>query len=165
MPRKYTPEERLDAFLRRVNRDGPVPVQKPELGSCWIWTSRMGHANYGVWWWSDNGKKRYTDAHRWLYLETIGPIPKGLHLDHICHNGDESCPRGDACMHRRCVRPSHLEPVSRTENLLRAQLGHCRRGHPYDEQNTYIDAGNRRCRTCQREAVRRYVARKKDSAA
>jgi len=37
----------------------------------------------------------------------VGPIPDGLHLDHLCANPP-------------CVRPDHLEPVTQAENNRRA---------------------------------------------
>jgi len=65
-----------------------------------------------------------------------------------------------------CVRPAHLEPVTNQENVLRGMSGglaaHCPQGHPYDEANTYRDdRGHRFCRACNREAVRRYKAKRK----
>jgi len=36
-----------------------------------------------------------------------------------------------------------------------ARQTHCKRGHPFDEENTYRYQGKRICRTCRREAVRR----------
>lgn len=36
----------------------------------------------------------------------VGPIPEGLHLDHLCRV-------------RRCVNPAHLEPVTQAENNYR----------------------------------------------
>ena len=39
---------------------------------------------------------------------------------------------------------------------------HCKRGHEYDEENTYLDTRNKRaCKTCQREHSRRYDAAKR----
>ena len=38
---------------------------------------------------------------------------------------------------------------------------HCPKGHPYNEQNTYVDKFNARiCRTCRRESVKRWHKRK-----
>jgi len=45
-------------------------------------------------------------AHRAFYERYRGPIPDGLHLDHLCRNPP-------------CVNPDHLEPVSNAENLRR----------------------------------------------
>ena len=63
---------------------------------------------------------RNTLAHRWAYEQSVGPIPRGMHLDHVHDRG---------CRHRNCVNVAHLEPVTPSENLRRAyQAGRPRRG-------------------------------------
>lgn len=44
-----------------------------------------------------------------------------------------------------------------------AEKTHCPQGHPYDEENTYINQGTKFCRTCGRAAVKRYLARKREN--
>lgn len=93
-----------------------------------------------------DGTRRDLYVHRAAYELLVGPIPDGLHLDHLCR-----------C--RRCWNPFHLEPVTQRENLLRGDTipaaNHakttCIRGHAFD----WIDPqGSRRCLTCKREASR-----------
>lgn len=55
-------------------------------------------------------------VHRLLYALTVGPVPAGKVLDHRCHWHDPDCNGGDACQHRRCVRPDHLRPVTPSVN-------------------------------------------------
>ena len=109
--------------------------------------------------WSGYGQLRkggkLTSPHRAMYELLIGPIPAGMDIDHTCHNGDECCPGGVECMHRRCVNPGHLEPVTRRVNLQRAKRKtHCIHGHEYTPENTYFRPGTdkRICRTCARAA-------------
>jgi len=140
-----TTEER---FWGKVDRSGGADA-------CWRWTGRL-----------DNGYGRFhmdsprlnARAHRVAYEMSIGPIPLGLTLDHLCRN-------------RACVNPSHLEPVTWGENVLRgsgptarhAKTTHCPHGHPYDAKNTYVSPKNdRRCRECDHVAKRE--ARRKASA-
>jgi hypothetical protein len=131
-------------------------VSKIALGdSCWPWLARKAGGGYGYF--SLSGKEKR--AHRVAYEEFVGAIPPGLDLDHLCRN-------------RICVRPDHLEPVSRSENNRRGLSGanlvemyrsrtHCPQGHAYDEANTACSKGERRCVTCRRDQDRRrYWARK-----
>ncbi|MFD7016051.1 HNH endonuclease signature motif containing protein [Streptomyces sp. NPDC059928] len=79
------------------------------------------------------------------YELLVGPIPAGLHLDHLCRV-------------RRCVNPAHLEAVTCAENLRRgtsfaavnSAKTECVHGHPFDEENTYFSRRQRDCRTCRR---------------
>ena len=116
---------------------------------CWLWTgASTGRGGaYGSF---ANGRKRDVQAHRWAYEFCIGPILKGLQIDHLCRT-------------RLCVNPDHLDVVTSQENTLRgegpagrnARKTHCTNGHPFDSENTAQVRGGRRCRTCQREHVRR----------
>ena len=125
---------------------------------CWLWsgdTARSGYGRFRV-------ARKLLAAHRVSYEILVGDIPPGLQLDHLCEV-------------RGCVNPWHLEPVTQAENIRRAQCGKvtpldartptCRKGHVYDEANTYYiqkseAAVTRRCRACQREAARGYYAGK-----
>lgn len=48
-------------------------------------------------------------AHRFAYELVKGPIPEGLTLDHLCNVP-------------LCVNPDHLEPVTLSENIRRANV-------------------------------------------
>jgi hypothetical protein len=83
-------------------------------------------------------------AHRVAFEWLVGPVPKGLVLDHLCRN-------------RGCVNPSHLEPVTQQVNTLRgagpaarnANKAHCKWGHEFTPENTGVDKrGKRWCKTC-----------------
>ena len=80
---------------------------------CWPWQGHVGSQGYG----SCAGP--INSPHRAVYQLLVGPIPKGLVLDHLCHTLDLECPGGPPCLHRRCVNPSHLEPVTNSENSRR----------------------------------------------
>ncbi len=71
-----------DRFWSHVNKDGPIPEHRPDLGPCWIWLGGVnngyGAANYG------KGKPVY--AHRLSWELHFGPIPDGLRVLHHCDN-------------------------------------------------------------------------------
>jgi len=94
-----------ERFWPKVNKDGPVPEHRPDLGPCWIWTAG---GDYGRGRFAVVGRSgRLLLAHRFAYELLIGPIPEGLTLDHLC-------------MTPLCVNPEHLEPVTQAENSRRA---------------------------------------------
>lgn len=144
---KKTPA--IDRFWKKVNRHGPTPEFRPELGRCWIWEAARsgGGDRYGFFY---NGKKNVF-AHRFSWEHFKGPIPEGLTIDHLCRVP-------------LCVNPDHLEPVTQAENTLRATrlIVECPYGHPYDEKNTYTDPkGGRVCRTCRNRRARATYARRR----
>lgn len=104
---------------------------------CWIWLGGRTPKGYGVF--ALKGKS--VGAHQWAYRNLRGPIPDGLELDHLCRNTS-------------CVNPAHLEIVTHGENLRRGTQYHrsltaCKRGHPFNERNTYCRPdGARQCRIC-----------------
>lgn len=124
---------------------------------CWEWKSTL-NSGYGMIYF--RGKS--IGAHRLVYRVLVGPIPKGLELDHLCRN-------------RKCVNPAHLEPVTGKENRLRsespcaknARKTHCKRGHLLQPPNlTWCSRpGGRQCREClnmfQRNYWRKKAARKR----
>lgn len=77
----------------------PVPYVVDESG-CWIWQRATNASGYGI---TSRGL-----AHRSYYEDSVGPIPEGMQLDHLCSV-------------RRCVNPAHLEPVSNAENSRRGK--------------------------------------------
>jgi len=89
-------------FWSKVNKDGPIPERRPDLGPCWLWTDVPNDMGYGVF----GVGQKVVRAYRWSYERFVGPIPDGLMPDHLCHNPP-------------CVRPDHLEPVTNRENCLR----------------------------------------------
>lgn len=55
--------------------------------------------------------------HRLVYTLCVGPIPPGHEVDHECHNRASWCKGGTECVHRRCVRPSHLVARTHQDNM------------------------------------------------
>lgn len=140
-----------ERFWEKVDKNGPIPPSRPDLGPCWIWRASIcgvGYGHLGV-----DGKTR--DAHRISYLLLTGPIPEGYEIDHLCRV-------------RPCVNPAHLEAVTSAENNRRAMAvrvaarTHCPHGHPYDAENTiHRKNGARGCRACGRLATKQYMQQRR----
>lgn len=139
----------------------------PSQSNCWGWkgSKSRGYAYFYA-------DKRQRPAHLWLYEEVYGRVPKGFELDHTCHTVD--CKLVENCPHRSCVRLTHLEMVTKSENMKRgrcwlvnSEKTNCKYGHPFNEQNTATSTkrGNaeRSCRTCNRRRQAEYRAKGKDS--
>lgn len=130
-----------------MNRQKPPLIRFMEhiqvTRNCWNWTGSKTDSGYGIF---SNRKPRYK-VHRYSYEIFVGKIPTGLTIDHLCRN-------------RLCVNPSHLEPVARSENVMRGighgavniKKTHCPSGHPYSGKNlmrlTWNGRPYRKCRTC-----------------
>ncbi len=97
----FTTEER---FWPYVDKHGPVPEYCPRLGPCWIWLAGTIPSGYGSFGRGGGGNSGV--AHRFAYELLVGPIPEGLDLDHLCYV-------------TLCVNPTHLDPVTRSENVRR----------------------------------------------
>lgn len=123
-------------------------VVKGAVTDCWPWTGRLNKKEHGYGRISVNGKSM--QAHVYAYCLLVGPVPKGLELDHLCRN-------------HLCVNPAHLEPVTHRVNSLRgisiqainARKTHCLRGHEFTPENTArTREGGRKCKACRRAAYR-----------
>lgn len=84
-------------------RKAPSYTVDPTTG-CWLWDHHTSDKGYGQL--RERSSGRTIKAHRYFYELHRGPIPDGLHLDHLCRNP-------------RCVNPDHLEPVTNGENQRR----------------------------------------------
>jgi HNH endonuclease len=116
-------------------------------GFCWNWMGAKTSRGYGQKQWEG----RVQNAHRVSYELLVGPVETGLVIDHLCRN-------------HSCVNPDHLDPVTQKENLTRRPqelkplgrklepVDNCKRGHLFDDANTYLYHGRRYCRQCRKEA-------------
>lgn len=123
----------------------------PETG-CWNWQKATTKSGYGQC--RLGARTEYT--HRLAHAVFKGPIPHGLHIDHLCRN-------------RRCCNPDHLEAVEQRVNNRRA-LGiadngrsGCRHGHGVNARY-YDKRGQLRCKDCDREGWRRERERRRTLA-
>lgn len=154
---RKTPEQ--DLYFETLERLPHYVFRRIEVAptGCWIWIGGIQSGGYGHVVDKrprDEKRHRMMLAHRFVYEELVGPIPDGLHLDHLCRV-------------RPCVNPEHLEPVTVLENNLRSahcNKTHCKHGHALTGENSYVQGRSRECRTCRRIQQRRFRARRKREA-
>jgi hypothetical protein len=137
--------ERLPEMIADWQRTAP--------NGCWIWPFAKVEG-YGVFTYQRKGYR----AHRYIYEQLVGPVPRELVMDHLCRN-------------HSCVNPAHLEPVTDRENCVirgqtvtaeNARRTHCERaGHALEGDNLYITpSGGRSCRACNTELRRQRLGYK-----
>lgn len=102
-----TPTERFWAKFVRLD------------SGCWQWTGAMTPQGYG----HLRTGGRHVGAHRFAYELLVGPIPAGLHIDHLCMNPS-------------CCNPAHLEPVTQEENNRRMMAARCAKAEGVLDRHT-----------------------------
>lgn len=125
-----------------------------EKNGCFLWQGPLDKDGYGTFYFRRKNRR----AHRVAYYYTIGDIPQGMMVDHICGN-------------RHCVKPDHLRLLTPKENALdgrglgaiNAKKTHCKQGHPFDRKY----GKQRYCSICQAAKSRRLQKkwRKEDTVA
>ncbi len=144
------PLTEAERFWPKVDKNGPSPCHRPDLGPCWVWTAGHDEGGYGVFGLSHKRKVR---SHKWAWEAENGPVPIGKELDHF------------ACDWTGCCNPAHVRPVTHQENMARSREAtktHCAQGHPFSGENLYLWRGKRKCRTCKSAyAARLRVQRKR----
>lgn len=131
-------------------------IDHSDPNACWLVPTRRKDGYSTAY---DVFEKRQRPTHCIVYERLVGRVPNGLELDHLCRV-------------RNCVNPSHLEPITHRENVLRgktiaaarAAQTHCVNGHPLSGENLFRQhSGGRRCRTCNANSKRRWEKRFRES--
>jgi hypothetical protein len=110
-----------------------LSVKEDPVFGCWLWAGSVDRDGYPTL----DGRRIY----RQVYTERVGPIPAKHEIDHVCRR-------------RRCLRPGHLEAVTRGENerrknpRRRSRVRKCRNGHSFYEHGRLTREGGKVCLTC-----------------
>lgn len=130
-------------------------------GDCLLWTgAKKGSGrNRQAWYPAVGFNSKRWGGHRLMYHLFYGEFDPDLHVRHSCDN-------------TLCMNPTHLELGTHTENMQdkirrgrdhNQKKTHCKEGHPFTEENTYIrTTGARSCRTCMKIWMNEYDARNRE---
>lgn len=151
-------ERTLARFWSKVDKNGPVPKARPDLGPCWMWKTVSSWDGYGYFTLcpSPGAKWVSVSAHGIAYRLAKGDFPLKHVPDHLC-------------LVTSCVNPDHLEAVSQRTNILRgngpsavnARKTECKRGHPLSGENLVMrPRGGRGCRKCDQRRQRIHERRR-----
>lgn len=160
-PSTLDPARIATRFWSKVDKNGPIPTYRPDLGPCWLWLGSNSRG-YGHFYLPlPDGRNIFVRAARWAYTELVTAVPDHLDIDHLCRNPP-------------CVNPTHLDAVTPAVNVRRGRRvtersSHCIRGHPYEGENLLLAPGRwgpptSVCRTCLRASSRAMVARRKQAS-
>ncbi len=118
------------------------------IGPCHVFRGHKGRDGYG----RVGVSGKCVDVHVVAWEREVGERTEGLEIDHLCRV-------------RACCNVDHLREVTHRQNMvensdtpsaINAKKTHCLHGHPFDDANTYLFRGRRRCcRQCNRDIKRR----------
>lgn len=139
-------EEQSKRFWAKVNKKGD--------NECWEWIAAKNNKGYGQF--RIGGVSKST--HRISYIIHKGEMPDGLMICHTCNNPT-------------CINPNHLYAGTGKDNMKQSvremrhheqSKTHCKNGHEFTEENTFLRVRKGRgttrvCRECKRKSDRQRV--------
>jgi hypothetical protein len=147
----------LKRFWAKIDKNGPIPEARPDLGPCWLWLAAKDEDGYGRI--RLHGSVR--QAHRIAFLIGNGELDPEKTVDHLC-------------LVKSCENWDHMEQVPILTNVRRASNApssinrmkdECENGHAFDDSNTlhFIQNGRpvRKCRRCAQDRYEQHKAERK----
>ena len=88
----------IERFWAKVDKNGPIPAHRPDLGPCWIWLGAKVTGGYGVikTGFSTHKTRKQSLTHRFSWEVHFGPIPSATPF--VLHK----------CDNPPCPNPGHL---------------------------------------------------------
>jgi hypothetical protein len=132
-----------------------------EEGGCWRWTASKAPDGYGRMSLREITKQP-VQAHSLSYRLAVGAIPKGNHLHHK-REAPTNC-IGPSCVnpaHMECITPSRHIDVTPCPSGLNRKKTHCKYGHEFTPENTYLVKNGRACKACVKRKDRARTERRR----
>jgi hypothetical protein len=156
MSRTYSsqsPRPLADRLWARVDKNGPVPLHRPDLGPCWIWTGATnGNDGRGVIFRGRGEGLILVPRAAFLIAHGRLPLPEKPFALHHCDNPPCAKSIDDEHGAAHIYEGTDLDNVRDTLARGRAyhqNLTHCPKGHLYDAANTqWVNGAHGRQRAC-----------------
>lgn len=97
----------IQRFWSKIDKNGPVPPHRPELGPCWVFTAAHSPLGYGAIFVGSKRERtnRVVRAHRVAWEIANGPPGEGLIVLHGCDNPP-------CCNHSHLCLGTHADNVA-----------------------------------------------------
>lgn len=109
---------------------------------------------------SDAGRVTRWRMHQLIIHVFVGPQEPGTHVRHL--NGIDTDNRLSNLAYGTPSENALDQVAHGTHNM--ASRTHCKQGHEYTPENTYLGVGFRRCRKCQLSYQRTWKAKRQETA-